>query len=83
MKIANFNNKVLESWWALLRHLSVEVRLELASRLINSLKTPEPADNKEWKKLYGAWADEKESAEEMITRIRESRFVSRQIESFD
>ena len=83
MKITNFNNKVLESWWALLRHLSVEVRLELASRLINSLKTSEPVNGKGWKQLYGAWSDEKESAEEMIALIRESRFVDRQIESFD
>ncbi len=82
----NFNNKILETWWALLRHLSVEVRLELASRLINSLKTPDPEEKKEkkdWKKLYGAWADDKESAEELITLIRDSRFVNRQIESFD
>lgn len=37
----NFNHKLIESWWALLRHLSAEMKLELASRLINSLKTPD------------------------------------------
>jgi hypothetical protein len=80
------NNKVLETWWSLLRHLSVEVRLELASRLIDSLKSPDPSEKKEkkdWKKLYGAWAEEKESAEELITLLRDSRFVNRKIESFD
>lgn len=84
MKIADINNKLLESWWALLRCLSAETRLELASRLINSLKAPgNGKENKEWKKLYGAWADDKESAEDMIRLIRESRFVNRKIESFD
>lgn len=86
MKIVGFNNKVLETWWSLLRRLSAEMRLELASRLINSLKKPEPVEKKdknEWKKLYGAWADDKESAEELIALIRNSRFSNRQIESFD
>ncbi|MCB0594097.1 MAG: hypothetical protein H6557_33670 [Lewinellaceae bacterium] len=86
MKIVNFNNKVLESWWALLKHLSVEAKLELASRLINSLKAPEPVEggkNEDWKKLYGAWADDGESADKLIELIRESRFVNRKIESFD
>ena len=86
MKIVNFNNEVIESWWALLRHLSAEVRLELASRLINSLKPTEAAKekgDKDWKKLYGAWAEEKENAEDLISLIRDSRFVNRQIESLD
>ena len=73
MKIANFNNKILDSWWALLRHLKAEVRLELASRLIDSLKPQEPVEEKEpngWKSLYGAWSDEEESAEDLISIIR-------------
>ena len=86
MKIADINNKILESWWALLSRMSAENRLELASRLINSLKVSEPeerAENDEWKKLYGAWADDEQSAEELIQVIRESRAVNRKIESFD
>ena len=84
MKIVDLNNEGLESWWALLRHLSASSKLELASRLIDSLKEQEPVDKKkEWKDLFGAWADEKESAEELIRMIRGSRFVNREIESFD
>lgn len=86
MRIVNFNNKLIESWWDLLRHLSAEVRLELASRLINSLKTPEPEKKKEktnWTNLYGAWAEEDKSAEDFIDLIRDSRFTNRQIESLD
>lgn len=83
--MANFNNKVLESWWAILRHLNAEVRLELASRLINSLKPQGPVEEERsgWKELYGAWSDENESAEELISIIRDSRFINRQIEPFD
>lgn len=67
------NDEMVESWWALLRRLSAEFRLELASRLINSLKTEEPKENKAWKQLYGAWADNGESAEDLIELIREAR----------
>ncbi len=72
---ANFNNKVLESWWSTLRHLSAEARLELASRLINSLKPSKPSgeEPEDWKKLYGAWSDDEISAEELIADIRANR----------
>ncbi len=62
----------------LLKDLSTDARLELASRLLNSLKrtTPEPSEEKTESKssildrLYGAWDGEKETAEEMIARIQ-------------
>lgn len=73
MKIAGNSNEVVEKWWALIRHASAESRLELASRLINSLKTGEPKENKAWKQLYGAWADDGESAEDLIELIRKAR----------
>ena len=80
----NFNNKIIDGWWTLLRHLSRDARLELASRLINSLKTPEPDKSEEgWIKLYGSWADSNESAEELIALIKDSRNVDRKIEPFD
>lgn len=84
----NFNPKILEAYWLLLRDLSEDARLELASRLINSLKPSSTLDKKEPKpnileSLYGAWSDEKETAEEMIERIQKSRSSNREIESFD
>ncbi|HQU57997.1 MAG TPA: hypothetical protein PLU64_02345 [Saprospiraceae bacterium] len=84
MEIVNPNKESIENWWALIRHLGAEAKLELASRLIDSLKISEPLeDNKKWKELYGAWSDETESAEELINLIRDSRFLNREIESLD
>ncbi len=80
-----FNERTLEIWWALLAGLSKDNKLELAARLITSLKENDTYPKKKddgWLKLAGAWKDE-ESAEEMANRIRSSRFTNRQIEPFD
>ncbi len=80
----NFNNKIVDGWWTLLRHLSREAKLELASRLINSLKKNEPEEKEEgWVKLYGSWADSNEKAEKLIALIKGSRNTDRKIEPFD
>lgn len=86
MSIYNFNGSVLESWWSLLKHLNRDIKLELAGRLIESLKNPiEPKkkENDDWLKLFGAWSNEEETAEDLIEIIRSSRVSTRQIESFD
>ena len=82
MKVLNFN---IESWWSMLRHLNNDIKLELASRLIDSIKEPEPPvkENDDWMELYGSWNDMEQSAEELVDFIRISRFTNRQIESFD
>ena len=86
MDTINFRTDALESYWLLVRHLSAEAKLELASRLIDSLKPGNEKKNKDekaWKKLYGAWANDNETAEEMIDRIREARLFNRKTEPFD
>lgn len=85
MEALNFNKEALERWWALLQHLNSDAKLELASRLINSLKSPDAPDGEDddLKKLYGAWNDEEESAEQLIEFLRSSRSTNRKIESFD
>ena len=83
MKLLNFN---VESWWSLLKYLNNDIKLELASRLIESLKntpTPKKEEEDDWLKLYGAWSEEEETAEELIDLIRNSRVSTRQIESLD
>lgn len=84
MSTAKFNKKILEGWWNLLRHLSAEARIELASRLINSLKDEEPKnDSKNWESLFGSWDEENMPAKNMATFVRESRVSYRKNESFD
>ncbi len=46
MEAVNFNKDALEKWWALLKHLSSEAKIELASRLIDSLKSPDEPEKK-------------------------------------
>jgi len=86
MKVYKFNIKVLDSWWALLKNLSDDIKLELASRLIDSIKkdaSKPPPVNAGWESLFGAWKEDGPPAEELITLIRNSRLSNRQIESFD
>jgi hypothetical protein len=83
MKVFNLN---IEGWWSMLKHLSKEMKLELASRLIESLKKPELPNKQHddsWMKLYGSWEDENQTTEELIDFIRNSRINNRQIESLD
>jgi len=82
MNVLKFN---IESWWSILKNLNNDIKLELASRLLESMKKPVPPvpKNDGWKQLAGAWNDEPASAEEMITLIKDSRLTNRQIESFD
>lgn len=87
MESAKFDRKALENWWMLLRDLNTDLRIELASRLIDSLKpkneSTEESTEDEWMKLFGAWANEEKTAEELIAEIKASRLSNRQIESFD
>jgi len=86
MDYLSFNKRSLEAYWLLLEHLNNETKLELADRLIKSLKKPQrPQKKKEdlLDKLYGAWESENETAEAMATRIRSARVFNRSIESLD
>ena len=93
MDTIKFNSDSLDIYWSLLKHLNSEAKLELISRLIDSLKKPSPAPEptkkelkiKSWKDLYGAWADEEETAEEMIERIEGARLTNfnKHLEPFD
>ncbi len=82
MNILKFN---IESWWSILKNLNNDIKLELASRLIDSIKKPIPPfeENDDWKKLAGAWNNMEQSPEELADFIRNSRFTNRQIEPFD
>lgn len=71
---------IAENIFRMVENSSEEVKLELISKITNSLKgtKKEPKDDS-WKKLFGAWESE-ESAEEIIKVIRASRHTNRQIE---
>jgi hypothetical protein len=75
------NTHIVDSYLALLKGLDPNVKLDLISKLTQSLKSDiKPAENL-FESSYGAWAGN-ESAEEIISNIRDSRTFNRQIEEF-
>ena len=77
--------KNIEYLWALLERLNKEDKLELAARLMSSLRPPKPEPKEEdsWLKLYGAWSEDDKSADDMIHFLRNSRNSNREIEPLD
>ncbi|MCB9230240.1 MAG: hypothetical protein H6581_01135 [Bacteroidia bacterium] len=78
----NTNQVLIESYLELLGKLGNESKLEIISRLADSMKERKESGIKDFYDLYGAFEDEK-SAEEMIEEIRNSRNFNRQVDSFD
>lgn len=71
---------IAENIFRMVKNLSADVKLELISKISDSLKeTKKEVKDDSWKKLFGAWESE-ESAEELIEEIRASRHTNRQIE---
>lgn len=77
MKATNIN--IIDSYLALLDNLSPDSKLELISRLSQSLKSQKKPKEKSIQELFGAFISEK-SAETIIEEIRQSRTFTRQIE---
>ena len=77
MKAANIN--IIDSYIGLLNNLSPDSKLELISRLSQSLKSQKKPKEKSIQELFGAFMSDK-SAETIIEEIRQSRTFTRQIE---
>jgi len=67
--------KNIEYLWALLERLNKEDKLELAARLMGSLRPNHPPkeDKEAWRKLSGAWANDEDSADDLIKFLKDSR----------
>lgn len=81
MDLNNIN--IADNFFKMIKNLSVEVRLELISRITESLKESHFKDQEKesWKELYGSW-DDPRSADKIIEDLRSSRNTNRQIEGF-
>ena len=80
MKPANLHINLVDSYFGLLRNLSPDSKLELITRLSESMKTTKKKKDVSLKSLFGAFDSEK-SAETIIAEIRNSRVFNREIES--
>ena len=81
MKAANLKFNLIESYLGLLKNLSPDSKLELISRLSDSLNLPKKPTDKPLADLFGAFISKK-SADEIITDIKGSRNFNRKIEGF-
>jgi len=81
MNTADINTKLIESYLSLLKNMSTQNKLDLISKLTNTVKTDIAQEKTEFYKAFGGW-DEHESAEELIETIKESRTFNRTIEEF-
>ncbi len=81
MKTIDINTTLIEGYLQLLDNLSPNNKLDLISKLTLSVKTDIADKKKSFYKAFGAW-ESKQSADEIINDIRNSRTFSRQTEQF-
>lgn len=78
MNTADINSKLIDSYLPMLKNMSIENKLDLISKLTNTVKTDTVQEKTEFYRAFGGWG-EHESAEELIETIKESRTFNRKI----
>ena len=81
METADIHTTLVEGYFQLLDKLTPDNKLDLISKLSESVKTDFSKRKSSFKKSFGAFVSEK-TAEEIINDIRSSRAFNRQIEEF-
>ena len=81
MKVIDINTTLIDGYLRLLDNLSPSNKLDLISKLTLSIKTDITNRKKSFYKAFGAW-ESKQSADEIISEILNSRTFNRQIEQF-
>jgi hypothetical protein len=81
MKFVELNTTIVDGYLGLLDNLSTSNKLDLISRLTDSVKTDLTNKKSSFKKAFGAF-ESKKSAEEIIEDIGNSRVSNRKIEPF-
>jgi predicted metal-binding transcription factor (methanogenesis marker protein 9) len=79
MKANSLKFSLIDSYMGLLKNLSPESKLELISKLKDSLKRSPKKTKKSVSDLYGSFVSKK-SAEEIIAELKQSRTFKRKIE---
>ena len=85
MKTADVKANIVDFYMNLLKGLNTEVKLDLVSKLVASMKSdfgkkkPKKAEKKSILDFYGCWESDK-TAEELIEEIRGARTFNRVIE---
>lgn len=80
MRILDLNTIIIDGYVKLLENLSPNTKLDLISKLTQSVKTDISEKGNSFKKAFGAF-ESKHSADHLIAEIRDSRSLNRKIES--
>ncbi len=81
MKAIDINTTLIDGYLKLLDNLSPSNKLDLISKLTLSVKSDITDRKKNFYKAFGAW-ESKQTADQIIKEIRDSRSFNRQIEQF-
>jgi hypothetical protein len=81
MKAIDINTTLIEGYLRLLDNLSPSNKLDLIAKLTTSVKSDFTDRKRNFPKAFGAW-ESNQSADQIITDIRNSRNFNRQIEQF-
>lgn len=80
MQTADINTNLVDSYYALLKHLSPNNKLELIARLSKSMKITKKAKvSNSLDSLYGAWVSD-QSADELVAELKNARTFTRKRE---
>jgi hypothetical protein len=79
MKAVDLNTRLIDSYYALLKNLNPKSKLDLISKLTQSIKSDMGKDKSTFENSFGAW-DKKDNAEKLTESIRASRTFNRNIE---
>lgn len=74
------HNSLADYYFGFLKNLNTDSKLDLISKLCQSLKEPETISETSLQSLFGAYRSE-ETAEEIIAELRATRMFNRNIES--
>ncbi|MEX0779931.1 MAG: hypothetical protein WD491_09995 [Balneolales bacterium] len=81
MKTTDVNSKLIDSYIALLKNMSSQNKLDLISKLSQTVKKDIHEASPDFYQAFGGW-DENESAEDLILNIKSTRTFNRKIEEF-
>ncbi len=77
MRTADINTSQIDSYFALLKNLSPDNKLELIARLSKSMKTDKKkTKDHAWESLFGAWELD-QSADEFVEELKRDRNFNR------
>lgn len=81
MNTTDLNTKLIDSYVSLLKNMSPQNKLDLISKLTDTVNTDLEQNKSDFYNAFGSWGEE-ESATELIELIKGSRTFNRTIEEF-